>query len=168
METQKRKRKRIQQPKKFKAGDVFWAYAINDKYHLTIILEDHTHDNHQECIPFCNFSGTEPNNKLNYIIPINDYKLPEHWWTRANQAKPRNWIICQPKDCIKAKDYSAEAVVGNIKDECPELFNLICDKTQNCLIAPRLKNLCDCENENEIVVDDDEKCECENIPNLNT
>jgi len=163
MAESKKRRKRIPRQEKFKAGDVFWADVTNG-YHLTIILDDHTLDNHQECIPICNFSGTEPGNHLEYVIPIGSYKLPDKLWTRVNQEKPANWIICQQKDCIKAKDYHSGAVILNIKNECPELFDIICEKTRNCRIAPRLKNFCGCEEEEEIIVVNDEYCECENVP----
>ncbi len=158
------KRKRRPLFKKFKAGDVFWADVTNG-YHLIIILDDHSVNNHQECIPICNFSGTEPHDNLHYVIPIGSYILPNEWWTKHGQSKPQNWIICQPKDCIKAKEYSAELVVGNIRTDCPQLFTLLCNKTRNCIIAPRLNSLCNCEGDNEIIIIDDNECECNNVPN---
>ncbi|MEP7110655.1 MAG: hypothetical protein ABI760_21865 [Ferruginibacter sp.] len=151
--------------KYFRAGDVIWADSTG-KYHLTIILEDQTDDNHQECIPICNFSGTEPHEHLNYVIPIGTYNLPDTWWTKHDQAKPENWIICQPKDCIKAFDYSPESVVGNLKEDCPVLYVFLCEKTKNCKIAPRLKKFCDCDSNELDEAFDDSDCECQNRPGI--
>lgn len=161
---EKQRRPRIRTSKKFKAGDVFWAEETNG-WHLTIILEDHTLDNHQLCIPICNFTGTEPGTHLNYVIPIRDYSLPEKYFTLKNQSKPENWIICQPTDCIKALSYSADLVVGNIKEDCPEVFAKICETTKSCKISTRLQKLCNCDQIDEEILIDDTDCGCDNIPN---
>ncbi|MBK9721995.1 MAG: hypothetical protein IPO78_10320 [Saprospiraceae bacterium] len=157
------KRKRTRTPRKFKAGDVFWANETNG-YHLTIILDDHTLDNHQNCIPICNFSGSKPRSHIQYVIPLGDYKIPDHYFTYQDQIKPENWIICQPKDCIKAMLYTADLVVGNIKDDCLDLYDLICNTTKSCKIAPRLQSLCKCEDIEDEEVFDDTDCGCDNLP----
>lgn len=159
---ERKKRKRIRTPNKFKAGDVFWADETKG-YHLTIILDDHTIENHQECIPICNFSGTKPGPHIQYVIPLGDYKIPEHYFSYNEQAKPENWVICQPKDCIKAMHYTADLVVGNIKVDCPDLYDKICEATKSCKIASRLQSLCKCEMLEEEVFDDTD-CGCENVP----
>lgn len=160
-----KKRKRIRTPNRFKAGDVFWANEING-WHLVIILEDHALDNHQSCIPVCNFSGSNPGNHLEYVIPIGDYKLPDCYWTDPSQVKHENWIICQPRDCIKAMKYRTDIVVGNIKNDCPDLYSLLCDKTKKCKIAPRLKSLCNCEEISIPIEISNDDCECLNGPRM--
>lgn len=160
---ERKKRKRVPRPKKFKSGDVFWAEGKNG-YHLTIVLQDHTIQNHQECIPICNFTGSPPPEWLNYTIPLGDFKLPTEWWTRKGQQKPENWIVCNPKDCIKATDHDPNLVIGNIKNDHNDLYNILCETTKQCMIAQRLQQLCECDEIIEIEVIDDSSCECENIP----
>ncbi|MBK8390731.1 MAG: hypothetical protein IPL23_16225 [Saprospiraceae bacterium] len=125
-----------------------------------------TLDNHQKCT-ICNFTGTAPGEHLNYVIPIGNYKIPEHYFTSQNQIKPENWIICQPTDCIKAMSYNPDSVVGNIKDDCIDLFDTICQTTKSCKISPRLNSFCNCEQIGNEVFIDDSDCGCINIPNAN-
>ncbi|HLO55644.1 MAG TPA: hypothetical protein VK169_15230 [Saprospiraceae bacterium] len=160
---EKRKRKRIPIPRKFKAGDVLWADG-NNGHHLTIILQDHTIDNHQECIPICNFTGTPPPDWLHYSISLGSFNLPSEWWTQKGQQKPENWIICNPKDCIKATSHDPNHVIGNIKNDYLELYTILCETTRQCLVAKRLEQLCDCENNTKLIPTDDSSCKCENIP----
>lgn len=159
----RKKRKRIPRPKKFKSGDVFWAPGTNG-FHLTIVLQDHTLDNHQECIPICNFTGTPPPEWLNYVIPLGSFNLPNEWWTIKGQQKPENWIVCHPKDCIKATDHNPNLVIGNIKNDHRDLYDKLCETTKQCLISQRLYELCSCEEDEEVEIIDDTNCECENVP----
>ncbi|MGB1205110.1 MAG: hypothetical protein ACPG5B_05655 [Chitinophagales bacterium] len=148
---------------KYKAGDFIWG-MIGNKYHPTIILEDYSEDNHhQYCMPVCNLSGTKPNVNLNYVIPLDDFKLPSKYFPRNNQ-KPKNWLICQERECVNTFKFSNDGVLGNLKEDCNELFELICDRTKNCKISTRLNTFCDCENQSNIEVLTDVDCQCDNLP----
>ncbi len=158
----RQKRPRIKRSKNLKREMYF---GQTNGWHLTIILEDHTLDNHQTCIPIYNFTGTEPGGHLSYVIPIENYSVINKYFTNENQVKPKNWIICQPTDCIKAMSYNADSVVGNIKEDCIELFNKICETTKSCKISARLRNFCNCDQIDDEIYIDDTDCGCINIPN---
>ena len=46
--------------------------------------------------------------------------MAEKYYTYKGQRKVENWIICHHTDCIKAMNYNAQIVIGNIRkfDKC--------------------------------------------------
>jgi hypothetical protein len=153
------KRKRIRKLK-FKCGDILNANIDSTKgMHICIILNDVNSFGHQTCVPICNLTGSEVVESGEFVIDISKYDLPDSWF---KSKKPQSWIRCNVMDCIWSSNYKKAEKLGNIKDDFPELWSEVCEKTRFCTISERLKDVCDCEyEESKNEIDEDSECDCE-------
>ena len=128
------KRPRINQNKKYRAGDIVEGRLPSDSVgqsHICIILEDSEMNEHTKCIPVCNFTGSEPP-PSGISVNISEYN-----------KKPTSWIFCNMQDCIYGTIQSQQ-VYGNIKDKYPKLWAKVCQAAYSCPESERLQNVCDC------------------------
>ena len=159
LEKKKRKRTRTAKPK-LSCGDILKAElpGVSGK-HICIILKDDTTNGHQECLPVCNMTGSYIA-EGEYAIDISKYDLPDEWFEKK---KPDSWIRCNTKDCVWSINFEESDILGNIKNDYPELWNDVCKATVNCEIAERLNEICDCEYEEiqaEILNGNEEEFDC--------
>lgn len=108
--------------------------------HICIILQDDRRNGHLECIPVCNFTGTEvPPGE--YAIDISKYNLPDRWF---DEKKPESWIRCNDIDCVESYNVEGEEILSNIRTEYRDLWLEVCEATKNCPISEKLSKACDC------------------------
>jgi len=136
------RQKLIRKEKLYIAGDLIKAKIPGVLgYHICIILKDDRRNGHWECIPVCNFTGTEvPEGE--YAIDVSKYDLPDEWF---DKKKPQSWVRCNDIDCIESFDIEQEEVLVNIRKEYIELWLEVCEAVKSCPISVKLSKACDCE-----------------------
>lgn len=139
-----KRRRRRQRPIQFRSGDIVQAEIAGvPGKHICIILKDESASGHQECLPVCNFTGSEVS-AGEYAIDVSKYDLPDEWF---GNKKPDSWVRCNEIDCVWGTNIENAERLGNIRDKYSELWEDVCRATVNCPISSRLQNTCDCEYE---------------------
>lgn len=132
----------VRKEKLYVAGDLIKAKIPGvPGSHICIILKDDRRNGHLECIPVCNFTGTEVK-EGEYAIDIIKYNLPDSWF---DKKKPESWIRCNDIDCIDSFEVESEEILGNIRNGFGPLWLEVCEAIKSCPIATKLDKACDCE-----------------------